>query len=293
MLGSRRVLEDLVIAEIEEDAKTFGDKRRTKIEESEKAIVETPVIDEPVTVIFSRNGWVRARQGWEVDPATLSFKEGDSLGALIRCRTVDPVIFLDSNGRAYTIGAGELRRRAEMAPPHPRWSKCRKGPHHVLRRREAGDNGARCHERRLWILHSIADMMSNRRAGREFMTLEEGETPIAPFVYEDAAGNQVVAVSGNGRLLVFDASEMRSLARGRGVIVMGLEENEPLVAVAVTSDRRVAVTGIGRGDKEREAVLGGDKFAHYVAHRARMGRVLPDRMKPPFTLRVPPKPTPA
>ena len=294
VLGSRRVLEDLVIGEIEEDAKTFGDKRRTKIEESEKAIVETPVIDEPMTVIFSKNGWVRARQGWEVDPATLSFKEGDSLGALIRCRTVDPVIFLDSNGRAYTVGAGELPpARGDGAPASSlvevqeggRIMFCVAGkPETTVLVATSGGYG---------FFTRIADMMSNRRAGRELMTLEEGETPISPFVYKDAAGNQIVAVSGNGRLLVFDASEMRSLARGRGVIVIGLEENEPLVAVAVTGERQVVVTGIGRGDKEREAVLGGDKFEHYVGHRARMGRVLPDRMKPPFALRVRPRPTPA
>src|SRR6185369_16132520 len=64
ILGSKRALEDLVVSEIEADIKTFGDKRRTMIEESEKAVVETPVIDEPVTVIFSKNGWVRSRQGW-------------------------------------------------------------------------------------------------------------------------------------------------------------------------------------------------------------------------------------
>ncbi|MBX6393969.1 MAG: DNA topoisomerase IV subunit A, partial [Burkholderiales bacterium] len=107
VLNSRKALEELVISEIEADAKTFGDKRRTKIEESEKATIETPVIDEPVTVIFSKNGWVRARQGWNVDPSTLSFKEGDSLQALIQCRTVDPVVFLDSKGRAYTVEAAQ------------------------------------------------------------------------------------------------------------------------------------------------------------------------------------------
>jgi topoisomerase-4 subunit A len=117
VLKSHKALEDLVVEEIEADAKTFGDKRRTVIVESEKAVVETPVIDEPVTVIFSRNGWVRARQGWEVDPAGLSFKEGDSLQALIKCRTVDPVVFLDSAGRAYTVAAAELPpARGDGAP---------------------------------------------------------------------------------------------------------------------------------------------------------------------------------
>ncbi|MCW5619718.1 MAG: DNA topoisomerase IV subunit A, partial [Burkholderiales bacterium] len=73
ILGNRKALEDLVVSEIEKDAQSFGDKRRTRIEEADKAEIETPVIDEPVTVIFSRKGWVRVRQGWEVDASTLSF----------------------------------------------------------------------------------------------------------------------------------------------------------------------------------------------------------------------------
>ena len=108
ILGSPAALKRTLIREIEADAKAFGDKRRTVIEESEKAAIETPIVDEPVTVIFSRKGWVRARQGWEVDPATLSFKEGDELLALIKCRTVDPVAFLDSKGRAYSVEASQL-----------------------------------------------------------------------------------------------------------------------------------------------------------------------------------------
>ncbi|HEY9398169.1 MAG TPA: DNA topoisomerase IV subunit A, partial [Burkholderiales bacterium] len=117
VLGSRKTLEDLVVAEIEADAKAFGDKRRTKIEESEKAAIEAPVIDEPVTVIFSRNGWVRVRHGWNVDPSTLSFKEGDGLQTLIQCRTVDPIVLLDSKGRAYTVEVGQLpSARGDGAP---------------------------------------------------------------------------------------------------------------------------------------------------------------------------------
>ncbi|MEQ1883135.1 MAG: DNA topoisomerase IV subunit A, partial [Burkholderiales bacterium] len=117
ILKDRAVLEDLVVTEIEADVKTFGDKRRTRIEEAEKAEIDTPVIDEPLTVIFSKKGWVRARQGWEVDSAALSFKEGDALQSLIKCRTVDPVIFLDSKGRAYSVEAAQLPpARGDGAP---------------------------------------------------------------------------------------------------------------------------------------------------------------------------------
>ncbi len=281
VLGSRKTLEALVIEEIEADIKAFGDKRRTVIEESEKAVLETPVLDEPVTVIFSKNGWVRARQGHGVDPGTLSFKEGDGLAALLACRTVDPVIFLDSAGRAYSVDAAGLpSARGDGAPASSlvevqggaKIMHCVAGkPEVKVLVASSGGYGFLC---------SIGDMISNRRAGREFMSVEAGETPLAPFDYEEAAGNHVVALSGGGRLLAFDIAEMRAMSRGRGVIVMGLEQGEKLLAAAVTRLTSVTVSGIGRGGKEKLLEIKGEKLRHHVGHRARMGRVLPEKLKP-------------
>ena len=130
------------------------------------------------------------------------------------------------------------------------------------------------------FLCSIGEMVSNRRAGREFMTVEPGETPLPPFVYEDAPGNHVVALSADGRLLAFDIAEMRAMSKGRGVIVMGLEKGEKLLAAAVTKLTTVTVSGIGRGGKEKALEIKGEKLRHHVGHRARMGRVLPEKLKP-------------
>jgi len=281
ILGSRKTLETLVIEEIEADVKSFGDKRRTVIEESEKAVLETPVLDEPVTVIFSKNGWVRARQGHGVDAASLSFKEGDSVAALIACRSVDPVVFLDSAGRAYSVDAAGLPNARGDGVPASSLVEVQGGAkimHCIAGKADtkvlvasSGGYGFLC---------SMGDMVSNRRAGREFMSVEAQETPLAPFIYEDEPGNHVVALAGAGRLLAFDISEMRTMSKGRGVIVMGLEEGEKLVAVAVTRLISVAVSGIGRGGKEKTIDIKGEKLRHHVGHRARMGRVLPEKLKP-------------
>ena len=275
ILKNRKALEDLVVSEIEADVKTFGDKRRTRIEEAEKAEVETPVIDEPVTVIFSTKGWVRARQGWEVDAASLSFKEGDGLMSLIKCRTVDPVIFLDSKGRAYTVEAGQLPpARGDGAPAsslvevqdgaHIMYALSGKPEQKVLVATTGGYG----------FVSKIADMMSNRKAGREFMSVDEGHVPIAPFEYEDAKGNYVAALSANGRLLLFIVDELKYQARGRGTNIMGLDEEDKLFAVAIHNKPDLVVKGKLRGDKEKEIRLKDDKLAHYFLKRARMGRVV-------------------
>ena len=275
ILKDRKALEDLVVAEIEADVKTFGDKRRTRIEEAEKAEVETPVIDEPVTVIFSKKGWVRARQGWEVDPGTLSFKEGDNLSTLIKCRTVDPVIFLDSRGRAYTVEAAQLPPARGDGVPASSLVEVQDGAHivhalsgkpeqQVLVATNAGYG----------FLSKIGDMLSNRKAGREFITVDEGHIPLPPCPYEDSPGNFVAALSEGGRLLLFAIAELKYQPRGRGIIVMGLDEDDKLFAVVVHNKPELIVKGKIRGGKEKEFVFKGDKLSHYVVKRARMGRVV-------------------
>jgi topoisomerase-4 subunit A len=291
ILKDRRALEDLVISELEADAKTFGDKRRTRIEEAEKADVEVPVVDEPVTVIFSANGWVRARQGHGVDPTTLSFKEGDSLRALLPCRTVDPVVFLDSKGRAYTVEVSQLPSARGDGAPASSLVDVQDGAtilHCVAGKAEtpvlvASSGG-------YGFLSRIGDMLSNRRAGREFMSVRETDVPLAPFPFEMAKGNLAVAASTGGRMLAFDLDEIGYLAKGRGVVLMGLDKAEQLLAVVVTAERRVEVSGAGRGGKDNTVEIKGAEFGHFVSKRALKGRVLPEKVKKPAALRVPAKP---
>ena len=107
----------------------------------------------------------------------------------------------------------------------------------------------------------------------------------------DAAGNYVAAISEHGRMLLFQIGEMKQMAKGRGVIIMGLEKGEKVVAVAVSDQPGLVVAGLARG-REKQVTIGQKDLGHYAGHRARMGRVLPDKLKP-HTLKVPPKPDPA
>ena len=112
------------------------------------------------------------------------------------------------------------------------------------------------------------------------MTLEAGEVPVAPVVYEESSAAMVASLSAGGRLLIFEIGEMRSVARGRGVILMGLDDGEILVAATTISGKSLKVAGSGRAGKEKTVDISGAKFEHYFGRRARMGRVLPDKLKP-------------
>jgi topoisomerase-4 subunit A len=200
--------------------------------------------------------------------------------ALLKCRTVDPVVLLDSAGRTYTVRAADLPPARGDGAPASSLVDVQGGarilyavagrPETRLLVASSGGYG---------FLTTIEDMMSNRKAGRDFMILGEGETPIAPAVYKESAVAYVAAVSGEGRMVVFDISEMRAVSRGRGVIVMGLEESEKLVAVAVLDSTAVRLRGSGRDGKEKVVELSGERLAHYRSHRARKGRALPKHFK--------------
>jgi topoisomerase-4 subunit A len=291
ILKNRSVLYELVSAEIAADAKSFGDKRRTKIEETEKAAIEVPVVDDPVSVIFSRKGWVRARQGWEIDPAALSFKEGDSLLALIKCRTVDPVAFLDSKGRAYSVEASQLPTGRGDGSPSSSLCEVQDGAQLMYCvAGKADTNLIVASSGGYGFLSKIGDMVSNRKAGREFMTLDENETPLAPRTYEESAGNYVASLSEKGKLLLFSIVELKYQARGRGMIVMGLDDEDRLAAVAVSDQKTLTVSGAApRSGALKERTLSRDKLAHHVLKRARMGRVLPEKLKMPLSILIPDK----
>ncbi len=286
ILKDRGVLEQLVSDEITADIKAFGDKRRTMIEESEKAVIEIRVTDEPVTVIFSRRGWVRARQGWEVDPAALSFKEGDSLLSLIQCRTVDPVIFLDSKGRAYSVEASQLPSGRGDGVPSSSLVEVQDGAHILFCLAGKPDTPVIVASTGGYgFLSKIGDMVSNRKAGRDFMTLNEEETPIAPFVYSESSGNYVAALTQKCKLLLFPIAELKYQPRGRGMIVMGLDEQDRLAAVAVSDKQSLAVAGTAQRSGKRDKItLSGAKLGHHALKRARMGRVLPKKFKMPLEI---------
>src|SRR3954467_13731662 len=108
ILGDEKELRSLVIAELKDDAKKYGDERRTLIKPAERAQVERTVVEEPITVILSQKGWIRARTGHGLDVTQLGFKDGDALLQTLECKTTDAVIALASSGKSFTLDAATI-----------------------------------------------------------------------------------------------------------------------------------------------------------------------------------------
>lgn len=280
LLDNRNAMTKLILKEIQEDAKKYGDDRRTLLETvAPAASAELSVADEPMTVILSRNGWVRARQGHGIDPAAVSYKAGDFGFALLETRSTWPLIVIDTNGRAYTIKVSDLPGGRGDGVPITTLVDFQDGgklaqvvsdaPDTVWFFANSGGYGFLC---------SVADASSRQRAGKAFMSLEKGERMLTPA---KAVGNWIAAASEGGRLLVFPRTEMKVQSGGRGVIVMALDEGEALAAVAVPADDAVMVVeGTGRGAKATTQELKPAQRETLRHRRARKGVPLSPRIKP-------------
>ena len=129
------------------------------------------------------------------------------------------------------------------------------------------------------FIASVQDMVSRVRAGKAFMTLEENEEPLAPAGMS-ATLDHVAALSAKGKLLVFPVEEMREVPRGRGVIIMGLERTEKLIAVGLTASSKVVVHGTNRVGRATAVVIEGNELTKHLLHRARKGCLVAHKMKP-------------
>jgi topoisomerase IV subunit A len=282
LLDSPAALRKQVGKEFDEDAKKYGDARRTRIEAAERAVVEVKVLDEPVTVIVSEMGFARARSGHGHDAGQFTFKPGDGLYAAYECRTVDNLVALGSNGRVYSIPVAQLPSARGDGAPVTSLIDLQAGSRLVAYAAGAADapllvatsagRGFACR---------LGDLLSRQRAGKQFIGVEEGQEPIRPAVVDPASDNLIACASDKGRLLVFEAAEIKAQpAGGRGVILMGLDDGEPMVAVSTCGAAGIVVLGnAAKSGKPLEVMLGEAELQKYRGHRARKGLLLTPRMR--------------
>jgi len=280
LLDDPSAMKKCIIKEIEADAKQFGDSRRTVIEEAQRASIEQKVIDEPVTVVISEKGWVRARTGHEHDPAQFTFKAGDSLYGTFECRTVDQLLVFGSNGRVYSVPVSALPGARGDGVPVTTLIDLASGSrilHYFAGKAEtslllASTAG-------YGFTAKLGDMVGRMKAGKAFMTLEDGDEPLAPTSIADDA-SAIACLSEKGRLLVFGLAEIKQLSSGgRGVILMELEPKEKLIAATAISEKGVKVSGIGRAAKPQEVSLSASGLAIHIGKRARKGKALESKIK--------------
>ncbi len=281
LLDDSNALKRLMIKEIEADAKQYGDERRTLIETAERAVMETRVVDEPVTVIVSQRGWLRARQGHGHDASQFNFKSGDALYGAFECRTTDTLIAIADTGRVHTIAVAGLPSARGDGAPVTSMIELENGARILHMIAAAPDTR--------WLLATesgygfvtrLADMSSRQRAGKQFITLDKDDALLRPVPCFDGA-QQLALYTAKGKLLVFGLDEVKQLSGGgRGTILIGIDAPDVLAQVVPLGPLGLRARGIYR-NKETEEIFAGAALAVYVGKRARKGRQLEAKPKQP------------
>ena len=279
-LGSDARMKTLMKKELTAIAEKYGDDRRSPLAEREeaRAFSELELMSaDPITVVLSEKGWIRAAKGHEVDPSSLSYKSGDRFKLAARGRSNQSAIIIDSTGRAYSVATHNLpSARGQGEPLTGRINPPSGAGFDGLL---MGDGGQRCllaSDAGYGFLTTLADLQSKNRSGKAALSLPAGARVVSPVLVSDAH-KWVAAVSNEGRLLLFPIDELPSLTRGKGNKIIAIpsarvkEREEFVVAVAVLGDDGALTVWAGK----RHLTLKRGELDHYRGERGRRGNKLP------------------
>jgi len=282
ILKSNQKLRALVRDEIISDAEEFGDKRRSPLIEREaaKAIDVTQLLPtEPITVVLSEKGWVRAAKGHEMDPRTLEYKTGDKFLQAAHGKSNQLAVFLDSTGRSYTLpahklpsarGHGEPLASSLNPPPGATWSGVMMGEPQDLYL-IASDAG-------YGFVTKLGELITDRRAGKALLKVPKGAKALPPQRVQGYEDDWLAAVSTKGNLLVCAVGDLPQMPKGKGDKILSIpgarvaKREEYLAGIVVFHEGQRLLLRTGKGEL---LLRSGNDIDQYVSERALRGSKLP------------------
>ncbi len=283
LLDSPKKLTSLMRKELKEDAEKYGDERRSPIvaREASRVLDESALIpSEPVTVVLSKMGWIRAAKGHDIEPQSLSYKQGDKYQDSALGRSNQQVVLLDSTGRSYTLAAHTLPSARGQGDPLSGRFKAAQGS--SFKAVLMGKN------EQLFLLGSsfgygfickFENMLSRAKAGKATVSLgKTGAELLAPAPLLDPENDFVAAVTSEGYLLIVKASELPLLPKGKGNKIINIPpkrlksgEEKVVAIIALTAASKLIVHA---GKKHK--VIQGAEIVEYQGERGKRGKLLPN-----------------
>lgn len=291
-LESPAKLKKLIRTELIELSEKYGDKRKSPLVARDAAVAmkETEILPtEPITIVLSEKGWIRSGKGHELDPLSLSYKSGDQFRAAVIGKSNQPVTFLDSTGRAYSLpshtlpsarGQGEPLTGRLNPPPGAEFVGMMMGENEQLYV-VASDAG-------YGFVVTLGDLYGKNRAGKTIISVPTGSKSLTPKLIAELDKEYVAVVSSIGNLLVFPLKELPQLSKGKGNKLMSIpsakvaSREEYVVDVAVlNSSQNLLVMG-----DSKPFVLKPSDWKNFVSERAKRGGKLPRGVRRVAGLRV-------
>jgi len=281
ILGSKQRMKTLVRNELLEDAKKYGDDRRSQLHErtAAQALKEEDLVpSEPCTIVLSKSGWVRAAKGHDIDPGTLNYKAGDEFQHAARGRSNQQAVFLDSAGRAYALTAHTLPSARSLGEPLTSRFTLPDGAQFLYAIAGAGEQKMVLASS--WgygFVTAAANLHSRMKAGKAMLSLPGDSGPVEPAMIASDAADTAVCVTSDGYLLAFPLADLPELSKGKGNKLINIPPkrlkagDEHMVGMVVVAEGEEILVWAG----QRYMRLGRKDLEHFKAERAKRGRKLP------------------
>ncbi|ACZ75228.1 DNA topoisomerase IV subunit A [Dickeya zeae] len=280
LLASERKMNTLLKKEIQEDAKAYGDDRRSPLHErgEAKAMSEHDLSpSEPVTIVLSEMGWVRSAKGHDIDPSGLSYKAGDAYRAAARGKSNQPVVFMDSTGRSYALdpltlpsarGQGEPLTGKLTLPPGASIEQVLMAADNqrLLLASDAGYG----------FICTFADLVARNRVGKAVLTLPDNARVLPPLELQ-RDDDLLLTITAAGRMLLFPVADLPALSKGKGNKIVSI----PAAQLASGDDRILWLMAIAPQSSvtlyagKRKYSLRPEELQKYQASRGCKGTSLP------------------
>ncbi|ODS10372.1 DNA topoisomerase IV subunit A [Vibrio scophthalmi] len=281
LLGSERRLNTLLKKEIKADAEKYGDDRRSPLVEraEAKAMTERDLVpSEPITVVLSEKGWIRHAKGHDVDGEGLSYKSGDQYLAHARGKSNQQAVFLGSDGRSYSLESHSLPSARSQGEPIT--GRLNVAPGTSIRQVVMGEDD------QLWLIGSDAgygfvckgaDLLSKNRSGKALVSLPQNSQVIVPQTISDLENDEILAITNQGRMLLFPIKELPQLGKGKGNKIINIpaakaKEREEVVSHLISIPQNSTVT-LYAG--KRKLGLKPSDLENFRGERGRRGALLP------------------
>ncbi|MDY1034889.1 DNA topoisomerase IV subunit A [Stenotrophomonas sp. CFBP8980] len=279
ILDSKAKLKKLIKDELTADAKKFGDARRSPLVQrtAAQAIDETELVpSEPMTVVLSEKGWIRAAKGHDVDASSLNYRDGDSMLASVRARSTQQVAFLDSEGRAYSTPVHTLpSARGNGEPLTGRFSPAPGTSFVTLASAEPNGRFVLASTHGYGFVTRFENLIGRNKAGKAMLNLASGSSVLQPALVANVDTDRIVAVTSSGNLLAIAASDLPELDKGKGNKIIEIPKAK------LATERVVAVVAISPGQTlqvrsgQRTMGLKFSELDTYLGSRATRGHLLP------------------
>jgi len=280
-LGSKTRMKTLIRTELQADAELYGDERRSPLQQREaaQALSETELVSsEPVTIVLSEKGWVRAAKGHDVDGAALAYKSGDRFLALARGRSTQAAMFIDSSGRCYALPAHTLP--SARGQGEPLTGRLTPPDGAVFRGVMAGDDKAQyllVSDAGYGFIARLEELYSKNKKGKTALNVPRGAKVMPPVAVSDSKSDWVAAITIDGHLLITPAADVPQMARGKGNKIIGipskkLADREEYVAFITVLPAGASLV-IHAG--QRHVTLKPKDQEGYHGERGKRGRKLP------------------